>query len=202
MMHLGIFLKPRAIFEGGAEHIKTGSSRVVIQFREAEEGENGGTRFQKHDVVFSLYIRAVFLNLGNLNIGWLQVPELKSIHLQVPKVETHCIRILMLILLTLNKNFKNFCPRMLRSMAWLLTVETGYPYPSSCSSPLIYRRFFKKDKDTKAWECRIFTYPVTVSINPMKSSSSEAILSVGGEKNQEGRDDKISIVSRFFFAHN
>lgn len=30
-------------------------------------------------------------------------------------------------------------------------------HPSSCSSPRIWRRFFRKDKDTKAWEWRIFT---------------------------------------------
>lgn len=30
-------------------------------------------------------------------------------------------------------------------------------YPSSCSSPKMRRRFFRKDKETKAWEWRIFT---------------------------------------------
>lgn len=52
------------------------------------------------------------------------------------------------------------------------------PYSSISSLPLMYRRLFRKDNELREWECRIFTYPITVWISPMKVSSSEAILTV------------------------
>lgn len=62
-------------------------------------------------------------------------------------------------------------------LKWNCIYKYLNTHPSTCSSPRIYRRFFRKDRETNAWEWRIFTYPVTVSIRPIKFSSSEAMLS-------------------------
>ncbi len=58
-------------------------------------------------------------------------------------------------------------------------------YCSVSSSPWMYRRLLRKDREPRVWECLIFTYPVTVWIRPMKLSSSDAMLSGETERERE-----------------
>ena len=60
-----------------------------------------------------------------------------------------------------------------------LSKQMLVSYPSSSVSPLMTRKFLRKDNVTNVGDCLIFTYPVTVSIRPKFASSSAAM---SGEK--------------------
>lgn len=73
-------------------------------------------------------------------------------------------------------------------------------YCSVSSSPWMYRRLLRKDREPRVCECLIFTYPVTVWIRPMKLSSSDAMLS--GETEREKSYDTGATQTKSHRTHS